>query len=78
MYFFKSLERAYCWINFCKSYVFCVLLEHFLGVFANLRKATISIVMSVRLSAWNNSAPTGRIFMKFDILGFFENLLDKI
>ena len=23
--------------------------------------------MSVRPSAWNNSAPTGRIFMKFDI-----------
>jgi hypothetical protein len=37
----------------------------------NLRKATISFVMSVcpsvRLSAWNNSAATGRIFMKFDI-----------
>jgi hypothetical protein len=26
------------------------------------------------LSAWNNSAPTGRIFMKFDIWGFFANL----
>jgi hypothetical protein len=35
-----------------------------------LRKATINFVMSVRLSirksAWNNSAPTGRIFTKFD------------
>jgi hypothetical protein len=46
-----------------------------LGAFAKLRKATISFVMSfrlsprlyVRLSAWNNSAPTGRIFMKFVI-----------
>ena len=28
--------------------------------------------MSVRPSAWNNSAPTGRIFMKFDIYAFFE------
>ena len=46
----------------------------FLGAFAKLRKATISFVMSVRPSAWNDSAPTGRIFMKFDIWGFFENL----
>jgi len=38
----------------------------FLGSFAKLRKATTCFVMSVRLSAWNNSAPTGRIFMKFD------------
>ena len=54
----------------------------FLGAFAELRKATISFVMSlcvsVRLlvcpSTWNNSAPTGRIFMKFDTSVFFENL----
>jgi hypothetical protein len=39
----------------------------FLGAFAKLRKATVSHVMCVRPSAWNNSAPTGRIFMKFDI-----------
>jgi len=42
-----------------------------LGAFAKLRKATISFVMSVRLSGhpsvWNNSTPTGRIFMKFDM-----------
>ena len=38
-----------------------------LGTFAKLRKATTNFVMSVRLSAWNNSAPTGRIFMKFGI-----------
>jgi len=38
---------------------------------AELWKATIKFVMSVLLPlcqcAWNNSAPTGRIFMKFDI-----------
>ena len=43
----------------------------FLGAFVKLRKATISFVMSVRLSVrrstWNDSAPTGRTFMKFDI-----------
>jgi hypothetical protein len=36
----------------------------FLGTFAKLRKATISFVTSVRLCAWKNAAPTGRIFMK--------------
>jgi hypothetical protein len=44
---------------------------YFLGIFAKLRKGTISIVMFVRSSvrppAWKNSARTGRIFMKFDI-----------
>jgi hypothetical protein len=42
-----------------------------LGAFAELRKATISFVMSVRPSAWNNLAPTGQIFMKFGIWLFF-------
>ena len=37
-----------------------------LGAFAKLQKATIIFVMSVSLSAWNNSAPTGQIFMEFD------------
>jgi hypothetical protein len=32
-----------------------------------LRKAAISFGVSVRPSAWNNSALTGRIFLKFDI-----------
>ena len=42
--------------------------------FIKLRKATLSFVMSVCLSAWKNSAPTGRILMKLDILAFFKNL----
>jgi len=50
----------------------------FLGAFAKLRKATISFVMSVCPSAWNNSTPTGRIFVKFDVWEFFENLLKKV
>ena len=51
----------------------------FLGVFAKLQRATISFVvfLSVRPSAWNNSAPTGRIFLKFDIRVFFEKLSKK-
>jgi hypothetical protein len=54
----------------------------FLGAFAKLRKGTVSFVMSVCLSvclsALNNSALTGRIFMKFDIRVFFENLSKKL
>jgi hypothetical protein len=48
--------------------------ETFLGAFAKLRKGTISSCPSVRLSAWNNSAPTRRIFLKFGFLVFFEKL----
>jgi hypothetical protein len=33
--------------------------------------------MSVRLSAWNDYVPTGRILMKFDIGIFVENLSGK-
>jgi hypothetical protein len=44
-----------------------LLLSHSLGAFAKLLKATISFVLSVRPSAWNNSAPTDRIFMKLGI-----------
>ena len=50
----------------------------FLGAFAKSQNATISFVVSVRLSAWNNSAPTGRILIKFGIRDFFENLSIKV
>ena len=53
-------------------------LHSLLGAFAKLQKATIIFVMSVRLSAWNNSAPTGRIFMKFDTSVVFENVSRKL
>jgi len=33
--------------------------------------------LSVYISSWNNSAPNGRIFTKFGIWVFFENLLRK-
>jgi hypothetical protein len=48
-----------------------------LGSVEKLRKVTISSVMSicpVRPSAWNKSAPTGRIFINFDILLFFSKI----
>ena len=48
----------------------------FLGWFEKLRKATVSFLMSVCLSvcqsAWNTSAPTGRIFIKFEY--FFSKI----
>jgi hypothetical protein len=48
--------------------------SHFLGAFEKLRKETIRFVMSVRLSAWNNSVPTRRILIKFDIWWCFVNM----
>jgi len=44
-----------------------------LDAVAQLRKETISFVLSVCLSAWNRSVLTGRIFMKFDIRVFLGN-----
>jgi hypothetical protein len=35
------------------------------------------VCSSVGLSAWKNSASTGQIFIKFDIVGFFKNLSRK-
>jgi len=47
------------------------ILDLLLGALPKLRRATTSFVMSVRTptrpAACNNSAPTGRISMKFDI-----------
>jgi hypothetical protein len=39
----------------------------FSGAFTKLRKATVGFVMSVRPSAWNSSAHTGRSLIKFGI-----------
>jgi hypothetical protein len=52
--------------------------HRFLGTFEKFRKATISFFISICLpvcpSAWNNLAPTGRIFMKFDIWRLFSKI----
>ena len=72
----KGKYRQYRW-----NYALLCNLGNFVSAFAKLRRGTISFIMSVclsvRPSARNNSAPTGRIFMKFDIWGFFENLSRK-
>ena len=67
-------------------YVLWLVTNSFLGAFAKLPKSNIIFVKSVRpsvclsiclsvclavyLPPWNNSAPTGRIFMKFGISYF--------
>jgi len=45
-----------------------------LGASPKGEKRLLASVTSVCPSPWNNSAPTGRIFIKFDICVFFENL----
>jgi hypothetical protein len=50
----------------------------FLSAFVKLQKATITFVTSVCPSAWNKSAPTGRIFIKFNIRVFFEKSMGKV
>jgi hypothetical protein len=53
-----------------------------LGSFAKLQMQTVIFVMSVCLSVcpstWSNSAPTGWIFMKFDILYIFRKSVEEI
>jgi hypothetical protein len=59
-----------------------LILVNFLGGFAKLQKKTISFVISVcpslLPSVWNNSAATGRIFLKFDIWGFFKSVVSQV
>ena len=49
-----------------------------ISTFANLRKATVNFVMSVFLPSARNSAPTRRIFMKFDIWRYFLKSAQKM
>ena len=67
--------------NFCHKYTTPFQRHALLGAFTNLRKATLSIIMSVCpsvcLFAWNNSVSTGRIFIKIIFELFFKNLLRK-
>ena len=50
----------------------------FLGAFAKLRKATISFIMSVRPSEWNNSAPNKTDFHEIWYLNIFRNYIENI
>jgi hypothetical protein len=57
-----------------RLFPYTALTDWILGALAKLRKATVSF----RLSAWNNPALTGRIFMKFYILSVFQKSVEKI
>ena len=48
-----------------------------LGAFTKLRKSLLASCLSVRVSARNKSAPTGRIIIKFDLCVFLENMSRK-
>jgi hypothetical protein len=52
----------------------CLNIDSLFRRVGRIATSEISFVMSVRPPAWNNSAPTGRIFMKFDIWVFCENM----
>ena len=58
--------------TYCYDHRHLVCVAQLFGPFA-LLKATLRFVssrLSVRPSTWNNSTPTGRIFLKFGIWGF--------
>ena len=55
------------------SYLFSYIFRHV----GRIAKTTIIFDTSVCLSAWNNSAPTGRISMIYDTRTSFENLSRK-
>jgi hypothetical protein len=69
------------WSNFGLGYIVVYMpgdVVVFVGDFVKLRKATISFMMSVYPfacpHAWEKSAVTKRIFIKFGIWLFFESL----
>ena len=85
----KHIKATTEWIVF-KLYLLCVAAyvlhttfhpKPILGTFTKLQKATIRFIMSaypsVCPSTWHNSALIGRIFTKFGIWEFFENLSKK-
>jgi hypothetical protein len=55
----------------CDSVLYIVTIS---GALSQSRKVPISFAMSVRLPTCISKAPTGRIFAKFDIGHFYENL----
>ena len=67
------------YVNFQNGVVILMFVCLFVNYFAKFRKSPVSFVKSVCVctSAWNNSAPTKRIFVKFDISVFFGNLSKK-
>ena len=63
-YFVNSILG--CFLRYCRwhNFAFVLGVNLLLDAFAKLWKATFGFVMSVCLSAWNNSAPDGRDFQE--------------
>ena len=93
LFFFASFNKGkLCFLARSQPNVLVVRMRRFLGFFrTNSKKRFLassyryvrlhirpSVRPSVCLSAWNNSAPTGRIFMKFWYLSIFRKLVEKI
>ena len=61
-------------LEFKKKKTICYKQRDLVGAFAKFQETTVSFVMSVCPSTWNNWAQIERVFMKFDIsVFFFEN-----
>jgi hypothetical protein len=87
--FISDTERVYCAVRSAHSVFMCFVWiweqtatsSLYWLVFRRVRKITkkrlvASLCLSFRLSTWKNSAPTGRIFMKYGIRAF-QNLSRK-
>jgi len=61
---------VYVWLGLTQKTEFC-------SPVRKIAVTTVSFVMPVRLSAWNNSVSIEPIFMNLDICVFFENLSRK-
>jgi hypothetical protein len=73
----NSLKALLVFYPSTENNILSITLCSLLGAVEKLRKATISFVVSVCESAWGMSAPTGRIFMTFDIRVVVKSLSRK-
>ena len=69
--------RLPCWKGQSDSEVIFTLLRKIAKKLL-LLSLLLFVRQSVRPSAWNNSVPSGRTFMIFDIWGFFRKSVEKI
>jgi hypothetical protein len=70
----KNFLTALSVVRIYRSMVSCHTDRTFKALSQNCEKLLLtSLCLFVRLSAWNNCAPTGMIFIKFNIWVFFEH-----
>jgi len=64
----------------CQNHMFVISRLAIFGRFRKISKSVsylLYVCPFVPVSAWNNSTPTGRIFIQIDIWVFYKNLLIK-